>query len=217
MTKNSQKRKLKTEPKLKIELNEEQKQVEKLLQTNDVVFVEGKWATGKTLSAVAACIKSYRKKEFDEIAICRPFLPDKALGALPGTLEEKLLLETQPIIENFDVCQEKSKTQDMLNNNEITIQYNGKIKGRTIQDAIMLIDEAEDLTYKQFVEILTRLGKRSKMIFVLSKEQIHKNINSKSCYYTLQKLKETDLVGWVELTENHRNTNINKIINYLET
>ena len=201
---------------MNINLTPEQKKVTELLYEYDVVFVEGLWGTGKTAGAVGAAIKEFRKKEFNSIIISRPYIPDKGLGALPGSVNEKLALEMQPILDNFNVCQAKSTTEKMLKEDTLKIQYIGKIKGNTINSDIMLIDEAEDLTYKEFVEVLTRLGKDSKMIFTLSKEQIHKSINSSSCYYTIEKLRDSGLVGWVELTENHRNDCINKIIEYLK-
>ena len=66
-TPNSEKRGLKGEPKLNVQLNEEQKKVTELIYQKDVVFVEGLWGTGKTLASVATALKCLRKKEFDEI------------------------------------------------------------------------------------------------------------------------------------------------------
>lgn len=214
---NKEKRALKNEPRLSIRLNEEQKIVTELIYQYDVVFVEGLWGSGKTLSAVATAIKCFRKKEFNEIIITRPFIADKGLGALPGNIEEKLMLEMNPILENFNKCQAKTSTEKMLEEGTLKIQYNGKVKGNTFSDAICICDESQDMTYSEFVEILTRLGKSSKIIFTVSKEQIHSKINKESCYYTIKKLKDSNIVGWVELTANHRNDNINKIIDYLKT
>lgn len=213
---NKNKRKLKTEPRLSVQLNEEQKKVAELIYQYDVVFVEGLWGSGKTLSAVATALKSFRKKEFNEIIITRPFIPDKGLGALPGDINEKLMLEMSPILENFNKCQVKGTTDKMLKEGTLKIQYNGKVKGNTFSEAICICDESQDLTYTEFVELLTRLGKSSKIIFTVSKEQIHSKINKESCYYTIKKLKDSGIVGWTELTANHRNENINKIIDYLK-
>jgi phosphate starvation-inducible protein PhoH len=213
---NKEKRTLKNEPRLSVQLNEEQKAVTELIYKHDVVFIEGIWGSGKTLAAVATAIKCFRKKEFNEIIITRPFIADKALGALPGNIEEKLILEMNPILENFDKCQAKTSTEKMLKEGTLKIQYNGKVKGNTFSDAICICDESQDLTYSEFVEILTRLGKTSKIIFTVSKEQIHPKINKESCYHTIKKLKESGIVGWAELTSNHRNENINKIIDYLK-
>lgn len=211
---NTEKRVLKTEPKLNVTLNEEQKEVTRLIYQYDVVFVEGLWGTGKTLSSVATALKCFRKKEFDEIIITRPFIADK-LGALPGGMLDKLYLEMQPILDNFNKCQTKTTTEKMLKDDLIKVQYNGKVKGNTFSKAICICDEATDLTTSEFTEMLTRLGKDSKIIFTLSKEQIHKSIGKDSCYYTIKKLRESNLVGWIELTENHRNPIITEITEYL--
>lgn len=212
---NTEKRILKTEPKLNVQLNEEQKRVTELIYQYDVVFCEGIWGTGKTISAVATALKCFRKKEFDEIVITRPFIADR-LGALPGGILEKLYLEMQPILDNFNKCQSKVATERMIKEDEIKVQYNGKVKGNTFSKAICVCDETQDLTHTEFVEMLTRLGKDSKIIFTISKEQIHKSIGKDSCYHTIKKLKDSGVVGWVELTENHRNPIITKITDFLE-
>lgn len=211
---NTEKRGLKGEPKLNVQLNEEQKKVTELIYQRDVVFVEGLWGTGKTLASVATALKCFRKKEFDEIIITRPFIADK-LGALPGGILEKLYLEMQPILDNFNKCQSKVATEKMLKEDLIKVQYNGKVKGNTFSKAICICDETQDLSHAEFVEMLTRLGKDSKIIFTVSKEQIHKSIGKDSCYHTINKLKESGIVGWVELTANHRNPIITEITDYL--
>lgn len=213
--KNTEKRVLKTEPRLNVSLNEEQKEVTRLIYQYDVVFVEGLWGTGKTLSSVATALKCFRKKEFDEIIITRPFISDK-LGALPGGVLEKLFMEMQPILDNFNKCQSKNTTEKMLKDDVLKVQYNGKVKGNTFSNAICICDEATDLTTAEFTEMITRLGKDSKIIFTLSKEQIHKSIGKDSCYYTIKKLRDSGLVGWVELKENHRNPIITQITEYLD-
>lgn len=212
---NLEKRKLKTEPRLQVQLSEQQKEVTKLIYEYDVVIVEGTWGSGKTLSAVATAIKCFRKKEFNQIKITRPFISDN-LGALPGTIHEKLYLETKPILENFNKCQSNTMTEKMIKENTIEIEYNGKIKGNTFSSAICICDEAQDLTEGQFIEMLTRLGKDSKIIFTLSGEQIHPKIGKTSCFNMVSKLKESGVVGWIELKENHRNSIIKKITDYLK-
>ena len=215
-TPNTDKRKLKTEPKLRLDLNEEQKGVVENTYAYDVTFVEGLWGSGKTFSLAAAAIKAFRKKEIDRIVVTRPFIPDKGLGALPGEATEKLIFEMQPIIDNFIALQGKEETDKMMKEGTLHFQYNGKIKGMTLSSCMFLVDETQDCTYPQFMELLTRLGKDSKMLCTLSKEQIHHSIADNSCYYKLEKLKYSGLVGWNELTSNHRHDIINKIIDYLK-
>ena len=213
---NTEKRKLITDPKLKQDLNEEQKKVIENYYNYDVTFVEGLWGSGKTFACVAAAIKSFRKKEVDKIVITRPFIVDKGLGALPGEVNDKLLFEMQPIIDNFYTLQGKEETDKMMKEGTLAFQYNGKIKGMTLSSCVFIVDELQDATYPQFMELLTRLGKDSKMISTLSSEQIHSSIGDKSCYFKLKNLKYIGIVVCNELSSNHRHEVINKIIDYLK-
>ena len=213
---NTEKRKLITDPKLKQDLNEEQKKVIENYYNYDVTFVEGLWGSGKTFACVAAAIKSFRKKEVDKIVITRPFIVDKGLGALPGEVNDKLLFEMQPIIDNFYTLQGKEETDKMMKEGTLAFQYNGKIKGMTLSSCVFIVDELQDATYTQFMELLTRLGKDSKMISTLSSEQIHSSIGDKSCYFKLKNLEYSGIVGWNVLSSNHRHEVINKIIDYLK-
>ena len=213
---NMEKRVPRSTPKLNVELNEEQKKVIENYYNYDVTFVEGLWGSGKTFACVAAAIKSFRKKEVDKIVITRPFIVDKGLGALPGEVNDKLLFEMQPIIDNFYTLQGKEETDKMMKDGTLAFQYNGKIKGMTLSSCIFIVDELQDATYPQFMELLTRLGKDSKMISTLSSEQIHPSIGDKSCYFKLKNLKYSGIVGWNELSSNHRHEVINKIIDYLK-
>ena len=90
------------------------------------------------------------------------------------------------------------------------------MKGNTFSSAIVVCDETQDLTTPEFIEILTRLGKDSKILFTISKEQIHKTIGKDSCYNYIKKLRDSGIVGWIELTKNHRNDIITKITDYLK-
>lgn len=211
---NKQKRPLKTIPKLNVTLNEEQSELTKVLKKYDVTFVEGIWGSGKTLAAVASAVTSFRQRKFNEIIITRPFMKD-GLGALPGGVEEKLALDMQPILDNLNRIQGREATEKMIKDGEIKIQYNGKVKGNTFSEAICVCDESQDLTKDEFIEMLTRLGKESKIIFTISKEQIHKKVGKDSCYYMVEKLKDSGIVGWHKLEQNHRNPIIGEITDYL--
>ena len=86
---NKDRRQIKTEPKLKVQLNEEQKNVVRLFYEHDVNFILGDFGTGKSLTAVYAAIAAFRKKQFNKIWITRPMLKNE-LAALPGTMEDKI-------------------------------------------------------------------------------------------------------------------------------
>ncbi len=215
MAENKEKRKLKTEPKFKIQLNEEQKEFIKLFYEYDVIFLHGDFGSGKSMSAVYAALSAYRKKQFNNIWVTRPILKN-GLGALPGLLEEKMAPYTFPITQNMEVCQGKPMTDKMIKDGVIKIMPIEVAKGCSFIDSVVIVDEYEDLTYQDFRTILTRLSKGSKMIFCGSKEQIDRQIGKNSCIYDTMKLEDSGLVGYITLKSNHRNPVLTDIIDFLE-
>ena len=212
---NKERKPLKTEPKLKVDLNTEQKDFVKLFHQFDVCFLHGDFGSGKSLAAVHTAITSFRKKQFNNIWITRPMLKN-SLAALPGTLEEKMAPYTFPIIQNMEVCQGKEITDKMLKEGQIKIMPIEVAKGCSFLDSVVIVDEYQDMTYADFRTILTRLGKGSKMIFCGSKQQIDRQIDKNSCIYDTMKLESSGLVGYTTLTANHRNPILTDIINFLE-
>jgi len=212
---NKEKRVLKTEPKLKVDLNEEQKEFVKLFYEFDVCFLHGDFGSGKSLAAVHTALSAFRKKQFNNIWITRPMLKN-SLAALPGTLEEKMSPYTFPITQNMEVCQGKEMTDKMLKEGMVKIMPIEVAKGCSFIDSVVIIDEYEDMTYADFRTILTRLSKGSKMIFCGSKEQIDKQIGKNSCIYDTMRLENSGLVGYKTLTANHRNPILTNIIDFLE-
>lgn len=206
---------MKTEPRLKVKLNEEQKQVATNFYNYDVNFVLGDFGTGKTLSAVHTAITSFRKKMFNKIWITRPIIKN-SLSALPGDINEKMQPYIFPILQNLDACQGKENTQNQRKKGEIEIMPIEVAKGVTFVESVVIVDEFQDMDYEDFRTILTRLGKQSKIIFCGSTQQVHKKLNDSSCITKLLKLKDSGLVGWCELTENNRNPALTKIIKYIE-
>ena len=214
-TPNKEKRPLKTEPKLKVDLNEEQKEFVKLFYEYDVCFLHGDFGSGKSLAAVHTALTAFRKKQFNNIWITRPMLKN-SLAALPGTLEEKMRPYTFPITQNMEVCQGKETTDKMLKEGLIKIMPIEVAKGCSFIDAVVIVDEYQDMSYQDFRTILTRLSKGSKMIFCGSKQQIDKQIAKNSCIYDTMKLEDSGLVGYKTLTSNHRNPVLTDIIQFLE-
>lgn len=212
---NKKKRALKTTPKLKVTLNEEQKEVVKLFHRFDVNFILGDFGSGKTLAAIHTAITAFRKKQFNKIWITRPMLKNN-LATLPGNIEEKMFPYIFPTLQNLDVCQGKSTTERMQKAGQIEIMPISVAKGVTFMDSVVIVDECQDMNYSDFRTILTRLGKDSKIIFCCSEQQIDKSLNGHSCIKEILKLKDSGLVGWTELKANHRNPILTKIIDYIE-
>ena len=206
---------MKTEPRLKVNLNDEQKEVVRKFYEYDVNFVLGDFGTGKSLVAVYAAIAAFRKKQFNKIWITRPMLKNK-LAALPGTMDEKMQPYIFPILQNLDVCQGKLTTENQRKSGDIEIMPIEVAKGVTFMESVVIVDEFQDMDYQDFRTILTRLGKHSKIIFCGSQEQVDKAINGSSCIHQALKLRDSNLVGFTELSMNHRNPALNDIIKYME-
>lgn len=212
---NKDKRPLKNEPKLKVDLNEEQREVVKLFYEYDVNFVLGDFGSGKSLVAVHTALSAFRKKQFNKIWITRPMLKNN-LAALPGTLDEKMAPYVYPIIQNLEVCQGKEQTERMRKQGEIEIMPIDVAKGISFMDSVVIVDEFQDMDYQDFRTILTRLGKNSKMILCGSLQQIDEKIGKASCIFRACKLEQSGLVGFKTLTANHRNPILSEIIEFLE-
>jgi phosphate starvation-inducible PhoH-like protein len=212
---NKERRVPKGEPKLDIELNEEQKKVKADFYKHDVSFILGDFGSGKTLVATAIALSAYRKRQYNKIIIARPITKNK-LGFLPGDVNEKMAVWIAPIVHNFEMCQSKASTTKMMNTGEVEILPIDFAKGITYTDAVVIIDEFQDMVYDEFRTMLTRLGKDSKLIFTGSKEQVDKSIGRNSCINEVMKLKDSGLVAFNELKANHRNQSLTHIGNYLE-
>lgn len=215
MKDNKDKRTIKNEPKLKVSLNAEQKDAIRLFYEHDVNFILGDFGTGKSLVSVYAALTSYRKKQYNKIWITRPMLKN-TLAALPGDMRDKMSPYVYPIVQNLEVCQGKEVTERMQEKGQIEILPVSVAKGVTFIDAVVIVDEFQDMTYTDFRTLLTRLGKDSKIIFCGSEQQIDPLIGNRSCIFDVLKLQESGLVGFTTLTANHRNPVLTSIIKYLE-
>ena len=201
-------------PTLNVQLNDEQKEFIADFYDYDVNFLHGDFGSGKSLAACYAALITYRKRMFNKIWITRPMLKNN-LAALPGTLEEKMAPYVFPILQNLNVCQSKVTTEKMLEDGDIEIMPIEVAKGVTFMESVVIVDEYQDMDYKDFRTILTRLGKGSKIIFCGSKQQVDDKIKN-SCIHTSMKLENFNKVNYKTLTANHRNPVLTDIINYLE-
>lgn len=211
---NKDKRKLKNEPRFNLTLSQEQKEVKALFYEFDVLFVHGDFGSGKTLVACEIALSSFRKKEFNKIVITRPIV--RGIGWLPGDIKDKLDPYVSPIVHNFNMLQAISTTEKMMETKQIEILPVEFAKGITYVDSVVIVDEYEDLNYEDFRMLLSRLGRGSKIIFCGSKEQIESTIGRQSCIHRTMKLKDSGIVGYSTLKENHRNPAIKQVTDFLE-
>lgn len=131
----------------------------------DIVFGIGPAGTGKTYLAVAAAIRALANNEIKKIIISRPAVEaGEALGFLPGDLKEKILPYLRPIYDALDDIIGHEEASILLAKEIIEVAPLAYMRGRTLTDAFIILDEAQNTSTTQMLMILTRLGDRSRMI-----------------------------------------------------
>ena len=148
---------------------------------NDIVFGIGPAGTGKTFLSMAFALSSLEKKEVERIILCRPAVEaGENLGFLPGDLKEKVDPYLSPLYDALDVMLPKNKLAALIENKNIEIVPLAYMRGRTLDNAFMILDEAQNSTIMQMKMFLTRLGIGSKAIINGDVTQIDLNANKHS-------------------------------------
>jgi PhoH-like ATPase len=179
-----------------------------------LVTLSGKAGTGKTLLALAAALKqSQDVTRYNKVIVARPIVAmGKDLGYLPGELNEKLAPWMQPIYDNLEFlfnCKSKDELTKMLAGYEDMIQIEALtyIRGRSIPNQFMIIDEAQNLTKHEVKTILTRVGEGTKIVLVGDPEQIdnpYLDAYSNGLTYVIEKMKHLKESGHVSLSKGER-------------
>ena len=180
-----------------------QKNLLKSLFDNDIVISVGPAGTGKTFLAVAHAVSLLEKHEIDKIVLCRPAVEaGESLGFLPGDLRDKIDPYLAPLYDALNDLLPKNKVQTLVNNNIIEIIPLAYMRGRTINRAAMILDEAQNASPIQMKMFLTRLGIESKAIITgdISQIDLPKKINS-GLVEILKILKSIKGIGIVKLNE----------------
>ena len=132
---------------------------------NDIVFGIGPAGTGKTFLSMAFALSSLEKNEVDRIILCRPAVEaGENLGFLPGDLKEKVDPYLSPLYDALDAMLPKNKLKIFIEHKKIEIVPLAYMRGRTLDNAFMILDEAQNSTVMQMKMFLTRLGIGSKAI-----------------------------------------------------
>ena len=148
---------------------------------NDMVFAVGPAGTGKTYLSIALAVKSLKAKEVKKIILSRPAVEaGEKLGFLPGDMKEKIDPYLQPLYDSLEDMIPAVKLQDMVDKHIIQIAPLAFMRGRTLNDAIIILDEAQNTSTAQIRMFLTRLGMNSKMIITGDLTQIDLPYNQKS-------------------------------------
>jgi phosphate starvation-inducible PhoH-like protein len=142
-----------------------QKRYLQFIRKHDVVFGIGPAGTGKTYLAVAAALVALLDNQVDKIILTRPAVEaGEALGFLPGDLKEKILPYLRPLYDAMYDMIGKEDSERLIEKGVIEIAPLAYMRGRTLANAYILLDEAQNTTPEQMIMFLTRLGDRSRMI-----------------------------------------------------
>ncbi|MFO7869737.1 MAG: PhoH family protein [Bacteroidales bacterium] len=150
-----------------------QKKLVEKQQKNDLIFAVGPAGTGKTYTAVSLAVKALKNKEVQRIILCRPAVEaEEKLGFLPGDMQEKLDPYLQPLYDALLDMMHPRKLQELLTDNVIQIAPLAYMRGRTLDNAYVILDEAQNATLNQLKMFVTRMGEHAKFIITGDLTQI---------------------------------------------
>jgi phosphate starvation-inducible PhoH-like protein len=153
----------------------------KAIDENDLLFAIGPAGSGKTYTAVALAVKALKEKRVQKIILTRPAVEaGENLGFLPGDLKEKLDPYLQPLYDALGDMIPSQKLSDYLDEKVIQIAPLGFMRGRTLDNAFVILDEGQNTTESQLKMFLTRMGKSAKFIVTGDVTQIDLPKNQKS-------------------------------------
>jgi PhoH-like ATPase len=196
--------------------NKEQKYAMDLLfdKNIDIVSLTGQAGTGKTLIAAASGLEQVLNSTksqggYDKLIITRPVQPmGRDIGFLPGTLEEKMMPWIAPLRDNLEYLFGDKTALDMqMEQGIIEIEAMTYIRGRSISNAFMIVDEAQNLTTHELKTIITRVGHGTKLVLTGDVQQIdnsYVDAVSNGLTYAVEKFKEYDISGHVTLHKGER-------------
>jgi len=200
--------------------SQNQKNYFQLLNSKDIVFAYGPAGTGKTFLAVAKAVASLQQGLVKKIILSRPAVEaGEKLGFLPGDLKEKVDPFLRPIYDALYDMMPYDQVEKKIANNTIEIAPIAFMRGRTLEDCYIILDEAQNTTKIQMKMFLTRLGKNSKMVVVGDNTQIDLiSKNESGLIEASIKLKNIDDIGFIELDQRDviRHEVVRKIINAYE-
>lgn len=153
--------------------SENQRKLVEAYKHNDMLFSTGPAGSGKTYVAIALAVRALKNKEIKKIILSRPAVEaGEKLGFLPGDMKDKIDPYLQPLYDALQEMIPAAKLQEYLEQNVIQIAPLAFMRGRTLNDAVVILDEAQNTTTAQIKMFLTRMGWNTKMIITGDRTQI---------------------------------------------
>lgn len=180
-----------------------QEKLVEAIRENDMTFAIGPAGTGKTYTAVAMAVRALKDKEVRRIILTRPAVEaGENLGFLPGDLKEKLDPYLQPLYDGLRDMIPASRLSDWMENGTIQIAPLAFMRGRTLDHAFVILDEAQNATLPQLKMFLTRMGRSAKFVITGDVSQIDLPSRQRSGLYpTMKGLEKVEGIAQVKLTK----------------
>lgn len=189
------------------------------IEKNLITIVNGPAGTGKSLLAVAMACKALKNRDIDHIVLTRPVVEaGESLGFLPGDLQEKIDPYMRPLYDALYDILGKPNVDNMIAKGIIEIAPLAYMRGRTMHDAFVILDEAQNATGGQLKMFLTRFGQNCKMVVDMDPTQIDLPKKSMSCYQDIHLFESIKDMAVVTMTGSDisRHPIIHKILNAYE-
>lgn len=181
-----------------------QRKLVDLSKTNDLLFATGPAGSGKTYTAIALAVKALRNKEIKRIILSRPAVEaGESLGFLPGDMKEKVDPYLQPLYDALSDMIPARKLTEYLESEIIQIAPLAYMRGRTLNDAFVILDEAQNTTRNQLKMFLTRMGISAKFVITGDMSQIDlPKQNDSGLIHAFKILKDIKGIAFVEFDTN---------------
>ena len=200
--------------------SENQQKLIDSFEKNDMIFAVGPAGTGKTYLSIALAVRALKEKAAKKIILSRPAVEaGEKLGFLPGDMKDKIDPYLQPLYDALEDLIPAVKLQDMMDKHIIQIAPLAFMRGRTLSDAIVILDEAQNTTPAQIRMFLTRMGWNTKMIITGDMTQIDLPREQKSgLIESLQILSDIEGISVIELNKKDivRHKLVTRIVNAYE-
>jgi phosphate starvation-inducible PhoH-like protein len=183
--------------------NESQKNLVKLISENTITICSGRAGTGKTFIACAQALKLLKTEKYKKILLVKSVteLEGESVGYIKGSLEDKMHNHTLSFLDNFHKIIGEDNTKKMIEMGLIEVLPLAYIRGRSIDDSIIIVDEAQNITLGNMRSTLTRVGDNSKMIITGDSKQVDlKNKKQSSLDIVVNIFKNKEGVGTMYFT-----------------
>ena len=181
--------------------SENQRRLVEAYAKHDMLFAIGPAGSGKTYTAIALAVRALKNKEVKKIILSRPAVEaGEKLGFLPGDMKEKIDPYLQPLYDALQEMIPAAKLQEYMESNIIQIAPLAFMRGRTLNDAVVILDEAQNTSSAQIKMFLTRMGWNTKMIVTGDRTQIDLPPSQKSGLIEAQRiLKDVSGIAFIEM------------------